>query len=119
VGFHYAFDAPSGQFAHATAIMILTPKGARRAILLWPAVSHPDVRLGLVEASNGTIGSPTEQRCFFATTTILSPANTDWWCSNVIRIAGIITTLALAIFLGLMFRHEKYKLFRRKVCPTR
>ena len=51
VGFHYAYDSPSRQYAHAAAIMVLTPDG--RIDRYFYGVQYParDVRLGLVEAS--------------------------------------------------------------------
>jgi protein SCO1/2 len=110
VGFHYAYDAPSGQFAHATGIMILTPEG--RVSRYYYGLQYPtrDVRLGLVEASNGKIGSPTDAALLFCYHYDPLTGKYGLIVSNVIRMAGLVTTLVLAIFLGLMFRHEKYQL---------
>jgi len=110
VGFHYAYDVPSGQFAHATGLMILTPEG--RVARYYYGLQYPtrDVRLGLVEASNGKIGSPTDAALLFCYHYDPLTGKYGLVVSNVIRIAGILTTLALAIFLGLMFRQEKYQI---------
>lgn len=108
VGFGYAYDPPSGQFAHATAIMILTPEG--RVSRYFYGVQYPtrDVRLGLVEASEGRIGSPTDAALLFCFHYDPLTGKYGLIVSNVIRIAGAVTMLVLAIFLFWMFHQEKY-----------
>src|SRR5262249_2245335 len=56
VGFHYAYDAKSDQFAHASGIMILTPQGRIARYFYGIQYSPRDLRLGLVEASERKIG---------------------------------------------------------------
>jgi protein SCO1/2 len=108
VGFGYAYDPPSGQFAHATAIMILTPEG--RVSRYFYGVQYPtrDVRLGLVEASEGRIGSPTDAALLFCFHYDPLTGKYGLVVANVIRIAGAVTMLVLGVFLFLMFRQEKY-----------
>jgi len=61
VGFRYAYDAKSGQFAHAGGIIVLTGQG-RVARYYYGAEYIPrDVEFGLVEASKGKIGSLVDQ----------------------------------------------------------
>ena len=61
VGFRYAYDPDSKQYAHASVIMVLTPEG--RISRYFYGIQYPerDLRLGLVEASQGKIGSPVDQ----------------------------------------------------------
>jgi protein SCO1/2 len=110
VGFGYSYDQPSGQFAHATAIMILTPEG--RVSRYFYGVQYPtrDVRLGLVEASEGKIGSPTDAALLLCYHYDPLTGKYGLVVANVIRIAGAVTMLVLGIFLFLMFRQEKYGL---------
>jgi protein SCO1 len=110
VGFGYSYEQPSGQFAHATAIVILTPEG--RVSRYFYGVQYPtrDVRLGLVEASEGRIGSPTDAALLFCFHYDPLTGKYGLVVANVIRIAGAVTMLALGIFLFLMFRQEKYGL---------
>ncbi len=117
VGFGYAYDPPSGQFAHATAIMILTPEG--RVSRYFYGVQYPsrDVRLGLVEASEGRIGSPTDAALLFCYHYDPLTGKYGLVVANVIRIAGAVTVLVLGIFLFLMFRQEKYGLVSSQVLP--
>ena len=60
VGFHYFYDKEAKQFAHGSGIMILTP-GGRVAKYFYGIEFDPrDLRLALVQASNGKIGSPVD-----------------------------------------------------------
>ncbi len=61
VGFHYTYDARNDQFAHASGIMILTPEGKLARYFYDIKYSSRDVRLGLVEASQGKIATPTDR----------------------------------------------------------
>jgi protein SCO1 len=110
VGFHYAYDPPSEQFAHATAIMILTPQG--RIARYFYGMQYParDVRLGLVEASEGKIGSPTDAALLFCYHYDPLTGKYGLVIVNVMRIAGVVTMLVLGIFLWVMFRRENYGL---------
>jgi protein SCO1/2 len=118
VGFRYAYDQPSQQFAHATSIMILTPEG--RVARYFYGVQYPprDLRLGLVEASEGKIGSPTDAALLFCYHYDPLTGKYGLVVSNVIRIGGALTILALGIFLWLMFRQENYRLASPQVPPT-
>src|SRR4029079_5261437 len=56
-GFRYVWDEQKKQFAHPTGVIVLTPDG-RLARYLFGIESGPrDLRLALVEASAGKVGS--------------------------------------------------------------
>jgi len=61
VGFQYQYDPKIKQYAHATAVMVLTPHG--RISRYFYGVDFPpkDLRMGLVEASQGKIGNAVDQ----------------------------------------------------------
>ena len=46
VGFHYNYDQPSGQYAHAAGLIVLTPKGRTARYFYGVEYSPQDVRLG-------------------------------------------------------------------------
>lgn len=108
VGFRYTYDQPSGQFAHATAIMVLTPQG--QVARYFYGVQYPsrDVRLGLVEAAQGKIGSPTDAALLFCYHYDPLTGKYGLIVANVLRIAGGLTILVLGVFLWLMFRRERH-----------
>ena len=76
VGFQYQYDPKINQYAHATAIMVLTPQG--RISRYFYGVDYPpkDLRMGLVEACRAKSATPSIRCCSTAITTIPPPENT-------------------------------------------
>src|SRR5436189_5354149 len=60
-GFQYEYIDKTGQFAHATAIMILTPQGKISQYYYGVEFAPKDLRLGLIQASNNKIGTVVDQ----------------------------------------------------------
>jgi len=107
VGFQYQYDPKINQFAHATAIMVLTPQG--RISRYFYGVDFPpkDLRMGLVEASQGKIGNPIDQVLLYCYH--YDPATGKYGAviANILRLAGAATILILGGFLFIMFRLER------------
>ena len=61
VGFSYVFDEKSGEFGHASGIMVSTPTGKLSHYFYGIDFNAKDVKLGLIDASQGKIGSPVEK----------------------------------------------------------
>lgn len=61
VGFHYNFIPDTGEFAHAAALIVVTPDGVVSRYLNGVINEPKTVRLSLVEASSGKIGSAFDQ----------------------------------------------------------
>lgn len=106
VGFHFAYDSLTNQFAHGSAIMILTPEG--KVARYFYGIDYPerDVRLGLEEASNRRIGSPVDAVLLYCYH--YDPANGKYGLviMNALRIGGIATVGALVTFMLIMFRRD-------------
>jgi protein SCO1/2 len=114
VGFRYAYDSDSKQYAHASAIMLLTPDG--KISRYFYGVSYPerDLRLGLVEASQGKIGSPVDQVLLFCYHYDPHTGKYGLLISRVIQLGGVATVLIGGIFLIVLFRGEHYALPGRR-----
>jgi len=106
-GFHYAYDSASRQYAHAPAILVLTPHG--RIARYFYGVTYParDFRLGLVEASEGKIGTPTDHALLYCYQYDPMTGKYGLIVMNVVRAAGLLTMLVLGIFMFVMFRRER------------
>ena len=107
VGFHYVYDPSSKQYAHATAIMILTPQGKVSRYFFGVQYLARDVRLGLVEASGNKIGSRADQVLLYCLHYDPSTGRYGVLIMRLIRIAGTITALAIGMMLLLFFRRER------------
>jgi protein SCO1/2 len=107
VGFHYAYDPQTDQFAHATALMVLTPRGRVSRYLYGFEYKPRDVRLALVEASANKIGTATDAvllLCYH-----YDPVTGKYSRSamNIVRAGGIATMAALGGFIFIMIRRER------------
>ncbi len=108
VGFGYAWDANSNQFAHASAIMIATPDGKLSHYFYGIEYAPKDVRLALVAASAGKIGSPVDQLLLYCyhydpTTGKFAPV------MAVVRTAGVLTVFGVVAMILLLVRHSRNK----------
>jgi protein SCO1 len=106
-GFQYAYDSSIRQYAHAAAILVLTPDG--RIDRYFYGVIYParDVRLGLVEASEGKIGSLTDHAMLYCYQYDPMTGKYGVVVMNVLRAAGGLTVLILGIFMTMMFLRER------------
>ncbi len=115
VGFQYQYDPKLNQYAHATAIMVLTPQG--RISRYFYGVDFPpkDVRMGLVEASQGKIGNAVDQVLLYCYH--YDPATGKYGAivSNILRLGAAVTILMLAGLLFILFRLEKLAPPRRSL----
>lgn len=114
VGFRYAYDPDSKQYAHASAIMLLTPDGKLSRYFYGVTYPERDLRLGLVEASQGKIGSPVDQILLFCYHYDPHTGKYGLLISRVLQLGGLATVLIGGIFLILLFRGEHYALPGRK-----
>jgi len=107
VGFQYQYDAKLNQFAHATAIMVLTPQG--RISRYFYGVDFPpkDLRMGLVEASQGKIGNAVDQILLYCYH--YDPATGKYGAivNNILKLGAGLTILLLGGLLLILFRLEK------------
>ncbi|WP_373651528.1 SCO family protein [Schlesneria sp. DSM 10557] len=106
VGFHYRYVEETDQFAHASGVIIVTPDGRVSRYFYGIEYSPHDLRLGLVESSNGAIGSPVEQ--FLLLCYHYDPLTGKYGLAiaGLLRWAGILTALVLGTYLYRMYRRE-------------
>jgi protein SCO1/2 len=114
VGFRYAYDPDSKQFAHASAIMVLTPEGKISRYFYGIQFPSRDLRLGLVEASEGKIGTPIDQVLLFCYHYDPSTGKYGLLISRLIRAAGVLTVLAIGGLILVLYRKEHYALPERR-----
>ena len=106
VGFYYAWDEETKQFAHASGIMLLTPEGRLSRYFYGIEYAPKDVRLGLVEASNNKIGSPVDQILLYCFHYDPQTGRYGFAIMNAIRLLGLMTFFGLALLIFIMKRRE-------------
>jgi len=106
LGFHYKLDERTHQYAHAAAIMVLTPEGKIARYLYGVNFKNRDVRLALTEAAEGR-GSFNLNKflliCFH-----YDPHAKGYvlFAENFMRIGGGLCALIFGFVLWRLFRNE-------------
>ena len=106
VGFRYALDPEIGQFAHGAAIEVITPKGTIAKYFYGIEFSPRDLRLGLIEAADERIGTLIDDVLLFCYHYDPSTGKYGATVLGLVRMAGVATILAFAIFLTVNVRRE-------------
>lgn len=93
--FRFTFDAKSNLFAHASGLLMLTPDG--RISRYFYGVEYPgrDMRLGLVDASAGKIGSPIDHVLLFCYHYDPTTAKYSASILKIIRLGGLLTIICI------------------------
>jgi protein SCO1/2 len=107
VGFQYQYDPKTNQYAHATAIMVLTPQG--RISRYFYGVDFPpkDLRMGLVEASQGKIGNAVDAVLLYCYHYNPETGKYGAIVANILRLAAGATILFLGGFLFILWRMDR------------
>jgi len=103
-GFDYEYDSKTGQFAHATAIMVLTPEGRIAQYYYGVEFAPKDLRLGLVQASQNKIGSIVDEVLLYCYHYNPDTGKYGAIISRILKLAAGATVFLLGTFLVVMFR---------------
>jgi len=93
--FRFSYDQKTRLFGHASGILLLTPDG--RISRYFYGVEYPPshVRLGLVDASSGKIGSPIDHILLFCYQYDPTKARYSATILTVIRMGAVVTLLCM------------------------
>ncbi len=106
IGFHYRYDPATDQYAHASAIMILTPAGRVSKYFYGVEYSPRDLRLGLVEASSEKIGTPVDAVLLFCFHYDPATGKYGAVAMNLVRGAGVALLLVGGLAIVIALRRE-------------
>lgn len=110
VGFGYTkIPGPDGkltQFAHASAIQIVTTEGKLAQYYMGVEYSPKDLRLGLAEASHGKIGSPVDNILTYCYHYDPGTNKHSLIVARVVQMGGLVTMVSLGGFMFVMFRRD-------------
>jgi protein SCO1 len=104
-GFYYKWDSKTNQFIHASGIMIATSDGKLARYFYGIEYAPKDLRLGLVEASAGKIGSPVDQLLLYCYHYDPSSGKYGAAVMNLMRFGAVLTLIAImAMFVVFRLR---------------
>jgi protein SCO1/2 len=103
-GFQYQYDPKTGQFAHATAIAILTPEGKIAQYYYGVEYAPKDLRLGLIQASENKIGNLADQVLLYCYHYDPTTGKYGAIISRVLQLSGLVTILLLGVLVTVLIR---------------
>lgn len=107
-GFTFAWDEERQEYAHASGIMVATPDGRLSRYFFGIVYEPADVRLGLVDASQGRIGTTLDKAklmfCY-----MYDPATGAYSLAifRILKLGGILTILVVGSFIIISLRQER------------
>lgn len=107
LGMNYRYDEETDLWAHPGGVVLLSPDGMISRYFYGVDYAPKDLRLGLVEASENKIGSIVDQVVLFCYQYDPVIGKYSVFALNLVRLGGILTVLALAIFVIRMLRAER------------
>jgi protein SCO1 len=99
-------DGKMNQFAHASAIELLTPQGILSQYYLGVDYAPRDLQLGLVEASDGQIGSPVDAIVTYCYRYNPLLNRHDLIIARLIQGGCLLTMLILGSYMFINFRRD-------------
>jgi protein SCO1 len=105
--FHFNFDAKQNLFAHASGLLLLTPDGHISRYFYGVEFPARDLRLGLVDASSGKIGTPVDRVLLYCFEYDPATARYSATILGIIRLGGIMTIAAMIVAF-LIFRRREH-----------
>jgi protein SCO1/2 len=99
VGYHFKWDDDTKQWAHVSAIMVLTPEGRVSQYLYGIEFSSRDLRLSLVQASRNKIGTLVDRILLYCYHYNPDTGKYGLVVMSTVRLASLATVIALATFI--------------------
>ena len=109
VGFRFRWDESQQIYAHLPVAYTLTPKGQLSRYLYGVLFKPRTLRLSLVEASAGQIGSIVDRALLFCFQFDPKRRRYSWYAYNIMRAGGLISLLLLLGFLLPVWIRESKK----------
>jgi protein SCO1/2 len=111
VGYRFAYDEATRQFAHPSTMIVLTPDG--KVARYFPGIEYPprDVRLALIDASREQIGSLADRVFLLCFHYNPQTGRYGLLITRTMQFAGIATVLAIGAYIALNVRRERRATF--------
>lgn len=106
VGFRYEYLPEQDQFAHAAVVLVITPGGRISRYLYGVQYDPTTVRLGLVEASEGRIGTITDRFLMFCYHYDASAGAYGPAAIKIMRLGGFVTLVVVLLCVGFFWLRE-------------
>lgn len=99
IGFHYAYDPESKQYAHASGFVVLTPEGKVSRYFFGVTFDGRELQTALNAAGASRVGSPIERLLLLCFHTNPIAGKYGALILNAMRVAGLATLLGLGLMI--------------------
>jgi len=106
VGFEYLYDEQEDEYVHPAGVVVLTPGGRISRYLYGPDIPPTDLRLALVEAADGRVGSLVDRALLLCYAYDPATGRYTPIVMGAVRAAGAAMVLAMGVALGLLWRGD-------------
>jgi protein SCO1/2 len=107
VGFGYRYDEKEKQYAHSAAMYVLTPEGKISRYLYGVEYPNKDLRLALLEASNGKIGTVVDRFLLFCYRYDPNTRSYSIYLTKLMQTACGATMLIFGSYLFVFWRRQR------------
>lgn len=114
IGFQYYYDEKIGEYAHPAVTFILSENGVLSRDLFGLTYAPKDLKLALLEASQGKIGNMIEKILLFCYHYDPEARGYVLFAQNVMKLSGLVSVLFLGLFLGFLWKFDLRKTKRMK-----
>jgi len=105
-GFTYTWDEKTGQFAHVSGVLTVTPDGRLSRYFYGVEFSPKELRLALVESGEGRVGSPVEELLLYCFQYDPTTGRYGLVVMNLVRLGGLLTLAGVLTFVIVMRRRD-------------
>lgn len=106
-GFKYEWDDKTQQFAHAAAVMVVTPEGRMSRYFYGIDYAPKDIKFGIMDSAQAKVGNPAEQLLLYCYHYDPASGKYGFAILRVMRLAGVATLLGLGAMAFVFWRKNK------------
>jgi protein SCO1 len=107
VGFAYEYDNETDQYGHAAVVMVVTPEGRISRYLYGVQFDPATLKLGLLEAAKGKIGTPLERFILYCYHYDSNHGRYALAAMKVMRLGGAVAVLVLGLAISTFWIRER------------
>ncbi len=100
VGFGYFYDEKTKEYAHSAGIFVLTPTGKVSRVLYGIDYPNRDLKLSLLEASEGKIGTAFDRFLMFCYQYDPASRGYAFQAMRLVQVTSALMVLVLAVWIG-------------------
>lgn len=109
LGFKYFYDANRDEYAHPAVVFVLSEDGTISRYLYGAQFKGGDLKLSLLEASEGKIGTTIDRIILYCFHYDPDAGSYVVVAGNVMKLGGLVTLVVIGSLLLLLWRGEKRK----------